>query len=158
MSAGGDRATDPDALPTAMQAYLVAVWAVIPLGMAQSARRGELFDLKGQLAFYKSYHADPINSAIHIVCIPLILWTALGLYAATAPFLPGAPAWLDWSLLAMLQYSTYYFMMARPESLALGGVAATLVAAGWAVHHCDALRPSMPTLLWLHLGAWLAQL
>jgi len=36
-----------------------------------------LFDVAKQLAFYASYHRNPINVAIHICCVPLILWTSL---------------------------------------------------------------------------------
>jgi len=37
----------------------------------------DLFDVKKQLAFYASYHRNPINIGIHICCVPLILWTSL---------------------------------------------------------------------------------
>lgn len=86
-------------LHPAMVGFLCFVWMLVPLGMAQSARRGELYDLQGQISFYRSYHSDPINSAIHFICIPLILWSTIGLFAASAPFLgAGSVPAFDFSL------------------------------------------------------------
>jgi uncharacterized membrane protein YGL010W len=137
--------------------YLCLLWLTIPIGMQQSKRRGELYDMKGQMVFYKSYHSDTINVAIHALCIPLILWTALGLCAMTAPMFAGAPAWMDWSLFPALLYSSYYLQMAQPASPLLACLAAVLVLLGWMVHHTPSISPSIDTLTWLHVGGWLAQ-
>ncbi|KAK1231722.1 hypothetical protein PQX77_005154 [Marasmius sp. AFHP31] len=40
-----------------------------------------LFDVDKQLVFYGAYHSNRINVLIHIVCVPLILWTAQVLLA-----------------------------------------------------------------------------
>ncbi|KAI0688569.1 hypothetical protein BC835DRAFT_305912 [Cytidiella melzeri] len=37
---------------------------------------GSLFDIRKQLTFYGAYHSNPTNIAIHITCVPLILWSA----------------------------------------------------------------------------------
>lgn len=39
----------------------------------------EMFDLEKQFAFYASYHSNPVNVAIHLVCIWPILATAITL-------------------------------------------------------------------------------
>ncbi|KAI5951351.1 hypothetical protein KGF54_004425 [Candida jiufengensis] len=36
-----------------------------------------LFDLEHHLIFYRSYHFNSTNVAIHLVCIPIILFTAI---------------------------------------------------------------------------------
>jgi len=38
-------------------------------------------NLEQQLVFYGSYHHNPVNIAIHIACVPLILMTFLLLVA-----------------------------------------------------------------------------
>ncbi|KIJ26023.1 hypothetical protein M422DRAFT_236683 [Sphaerobolus stellatus SS14] len=38
---------------------------------------GDLFDVKHQLIFYGKYHSNKVNVAIHMVFVPLIVWTAL---------------------------------------------------------------------------------
>ncbi|KAH9963126.1 hypothetical protein BC827DRAFT_1129281 [Russula dissimulans] len=35
----------------------------------------DLFDVRKQLAFYGAYHSNPINILIHVVCVPLIMWS-----------------------------------------------------------------------------------
>ena len=69
---------DGPAPPLYLWLYLSLAWCVISYGMQQSANRDELWDLTGQLAFYKSYHSDPVNVAIHAIFVPIILWTAIG--------------------------------------------------------------------------------
>ena len=137
--------------------YLFLLWLAIPIGMQQSKQRGELFDLHGQMVFYKSYHSDRINVAIHALCIPIILWTALGLCAMTAPMLTGAPSWMDWSLFPAFLYSSYYLQMAQPASPLVACVASASVLLGWTVHHTPSISPSIDTLIWLHVGGWIAQ-
>eukprot|EP01064_Diplonema_japonicum_P039657 TRINITY_DN9_c0_g1_i2.p1 TRINITY_DN9_c0_g1~~TRINITY_DN9_c0_g1_i2.p1 ORF type:complete len:189 (+),score=77.45 TRINITY_DN9_c0_g1_i2:29-568(+) len=36
-----------------------------------------LIDVEQQLAFYGEYHANPMNQWVHIVFVPLILWTSM---------------------------------------------------------------------------------
>jgi uncharacterized membrane protein YGL010W len=43
------------------------------------------FNLKDQLGFYASYHAHPLNVLIHVICVPLILWTAVVWATYTGP-------------------------------------------------------------------------
>ncbi|SCZ98918.1 BZ3500_MvSof-1268-A1-R1_Chr3-1g05708 [Microbotryum saponariae] len=43
---------------------------------AQTNNMG-IFDLESQFTFYGSYHTNKINVLIHIVCVPMILFTAL---------------------------------------------------------------------------------
>ncbi|KAI0003047.1 DUF962-domain-containing protein [Russula compacta] len=35
----------------------------------------DLFNVRKQLAFYGAYHSNPINVLIHILCVPLIMWS-----------------------------------------------------------------------------------
>ncbi|KAF8944293.1 hypothetical protein BGZ47_004434, partial [Haplosporangium gracile] len=48
----------------------------------------KLFDIRHQLLQYATHHNHPVNVAIHLTCIPLILWTALVFAANTGPLLP----------------------------------------------------------------------
>ncbi|THH12910.1 hypothetical protein EW146_g7249 [Bondarzewia mesenterica] len=34
-----------------------------------------LFNIRKQLTFYGAYHSNPTNVNIHIVCVPILLWT-----------------------------------------------------------------------------------
>ncbi|KAJ3550487.1 hypothetical protein NM688_g5066 [Phlebia brevispora] len=33
------------------------------------------FDIRKQLAFYGAYHNNPVNIGIHLICIPLLVWS-----------------------------------------------------------------------------------
>ncbi|ESK93788.1 duf962 domain-containing protein [Moniliophthora roreri MCA 2997] len=50
-----------------------------------------IFDVNTQLTFYGAYHSNRINVLIHIICVPLILWSAQVLLAdiLTPEFLPN---------------------------------------------------------------------
>lgn len=50
-------------------------------------RSGPLFDLRRQLAFYGAYHSHPINQLIHLVFVPLILWS-VAVWLGYSPVLP----------------------------------------------------------------------
>jgi len=41
--------------------------------------------LSPQVTFYKAYHTHPVNVAIHMTCVPLILWSAHVIAAAYLP-------------------------------------------------------------------------
>jgi hypothetical protein len=103
-------------IPLFWRAYMLGLCILIPLGMEQSRRRGELYDLKEGLAFYKAYHSNPINEAIHLVCIPGILWSTIGLYSYSSPmFGPGTPSALDWSALVAIIYGQVIFTFVHPR-------------------------------------------
>lgn len=66
------------------------------------------FNLKDQLTFYGSYHANPINQAIHFVFVPAILWTVAIWLAYTPAFVSVNPDWAAPVLPACCaQYSRY---------------------------------------------------
>ncbi|PBL02746.1 DUF962-domain-containing protein [Armillaria gallica] len=37
----------------------------------------DVFNINKQFTFYGVYHRNPINVAIHMICVPMILWTGL---------------------------------------------------------------------------------
>eukprot|EP00696_Hemimastix_kukwesjijk_P009135 gnl/Hemi2/21570_TR7184_c0_g1_i1.p1 gnl/Hemi2/21570_TR7184_c0_g1~~gnl/Hemi2/21570_TR7184_c0_g1_i1.p1 ORF type:complete len:212 (+),score=76.49 gnl/Hemi2/21570_TR7184_c0_g1_i1:60-638(+) len=41
--------------------------------------------LESNLVFYMSYHGNATNRLIHIVCVPIILWTAFAFFTKTGP-------------------------------------------------------------------------
>lgn len=67
----------------------------------------KLFDLSYQLAYYKAYHMHPKNVNIHIVCIPLILASAIVMLTNYS--------FIIYPLLAI--YSTYYIILDRTAGL-----------------------------------------
>ncbi|KAF8076093.1 hypothetical protein FPV67DRAFT_1573106 [Lyophyllum atratum] len=35
----------------------------------------QLFDVNSQLTFYGAYHSNRVNILVHIICVPILLWT-----------------------------------------------------------------------------------
>ncbi|EAU84497.1 hypothetical protein CC1G_00016 [Coprinopsis cinerea okayama7 len=81
----------------------------------------DLLNVDKQLTFYGAYHSNKINVLIHIICVPLILWSAEALVAPLQ-----TPSWipkvhyqfneylvfdLNWSAIHALVYIVYYFLL-----------------------------------------------
>ncbi|KAJ4472195.1 hypothetical protein J3R30DRAFT_3709644 [Lentinula aciculospora] len=80
-----------------------------------------IFDVNTQLTFYGAYHNNKINVLIHVICVPLIMWSAMVLLAS-APhpsFLPeyhqefnkGLVLELNYPALLFIAYETYYLIL-----------------------------------------------
>ena len=105
---------------------------------------------------YSNDHRNPANQRMHLVCVPLIVWTVTALaWCIPVPatwFKPGA--WF--ALLALLAWS-YYWKLSRP--LAMGALLG-FVAFGF-INHTIAARFGMPVLLQSAVAvfvlAWIGQ-
>lgn len=78
-------------------------------------------------ASYSLDHQNPVNQAVHVVCVPLILWSIIALlWCIPVPgtlFGPGA-----FGALAMFLTWSYYYRMSRPIGF---GMLAIFVAFAW---------------------------
>ena len=62
-----------------------------------------------RLAFYESYHSNAANKVIHVICIPLIVWSvlvALRLVTFSVPNVTGFEA--NFGLLTIIAYGMFY--------------------------------------------------
>ncbi|HTS20272.1 MAG TPA: Mpo1-like protein [Casimicrobiaceae bacterium] len=71
-------------------------------------------------ARYAGYHRHPLNKAIHWVCVPLIVWSLLGMLWCASPIV----AWI-----AIVAALAFYAWLSIPLALGMAGVAAAMVAA-----------------------------
>ncbi|KAI9809059.1 MAG: hypothetical protein M1825_002348 [Sarcosagium campestre] len=119
-------------------------------------------NLEKQLLFYGSYHHDPVNVAIHIICVPLILLTAFMFLTNTPSLIPLPDILLLKELppnagtIAATLYSTLYVLM---EPVA-GGFLAPLLMAGTALGNYLTSRFGSTANYWalgVHVVSWLAQ-
>lgn len=67
-----------------------------------------LFDLDGHLAFYRSYHVNKVNVAIHLACIPVILLTAI---TFSTPKTFGSNPFVNIGSIVAWTYGTYYVLL-----------------------------------------------
>jgi uncharacterized membrane protein YGL010W len=123
--------------------------------------------LKG-LVFYGAYHTNPVNKAIHIVCVPAIYASALVLLSALpVPFVPsivatglstvGLPAASAAHVVAGY-YTGYYTYL---TGFSVVGLSASALAAGalWGAGAWSAaLGPkAMTAAAAVHVFSWVAQ-
>ncbi|KAJ5371822.1 hypothetical protein N7517_003828 [Penicillium concentricum] len=91
-------------------------------------------NLEKQLLFYGAYHSNPINVAIHITCVPAILFTGIILACNCPPLVPLPDALqIDYlpvnaGTIGAVIYATFYVLL---EPIAGGLLAAPLIAAAY---------------------------
>ena len=86
-------------------------WFGVPVLCAFSLKRMHSgFDLVQELTFYASYHADWRNQLVHVVFVPLLVFTAMVFLAYVPPLSRATPLGmpLNWATLAALAWSGHH--------------------------------------------------
>ncbi|CAG8512085.1 23122_t:CDS:2 [Dentiscutata erythropus] len=120
-------------------------------------------NLEDQLAFYGQYHNNKVNVAIHIVFVPLILWTTLVVAANSGPLLPYDPNSVlnliplvpNAALLIVLFYITFYLLL---EPVAGALYAPLLLYLAYNATNFAAAYPNNITIASIvHVISWIIQ-
>jgi uncharacterized membrane protein YGL010W len=93
---------------------------------------------------YAESHRNHVNELIHFVCVPVIMWTVLGLLWAAHPALALAAA-----LLAL----AYYFSLSVPFAVGMSLMAAAMLA----ILYLLPAAAVLPSALGLFVIAWIFQ-
>jgi len=102
---------------------------------------------------YESYHKDPLNIKIHIICVPLIILSIVGMLNA----IPVAWGPIRIGHIVCLLYFSYYIFYARPYLLSCFAMFTALIA-------IDFLLAKLPAQLYLSINislfvvAWILQI
>jgi uncharacterized membrane protein YGL010W len=124
----------------------------------------DIFNVDKQLTFYGAYHSNKINVLIHVICVPLIVWSFQALVAplGSVPFLPAYHhvfnKWLvfdtNYASLMTTVYLSYYFLLEPVAALIYAPqmVLASLTATAFA-QRPDYFVPAVS----LHAFSWIAQ-
>ncbi|OAA64837.1 DUF962 domain-containing protein [Cordyceps fumosorosea ARSEF 2679] len=119
-------------------------------------------DLERHLVFYATYHHNPVNKAIHMVCVPLILTSAFAVATYTGP-LVDLPPWLsvpnlDLNLgtIIALIYAVLYLLL---EPVAGFILAAFCIGSTAFARHMSLQNPeqTLQVAAGVHVMAWIAQ-
>lgn len=105
---------------------------------------------------YSNDHRDATNQWIHVICVPLILWSVVALlWVIPVPAVLGRDG--AWAGLAMAAAAIFYYRLSRPLGLVM---AIKLVALGFITHLLFGALGAT-NLLWLAIGvfviAWIGQ-
>jgi len=76
-------------------------------------------DIHTLLDIYSESHRNPTNELIHFICVPVIVFSLLGILWAIHPVL---------ALLAVAGAMWYYFQLSRPFALGMLAMAAVMLA------------------------------
>ena len=101
------------------------------------------------LDWYAGDHRNPVNHAIHVLCIPLIVFSAMGLLGLIPPSFPVAGVRFGWPELGLAALIAFY----AQHDLKLALVAVPIGAAMAVL----ARHVPWPAHLGLFAGAWIAQ-
>lgn len=106
---------------------------------------------------YTDSHRHPTNKTIHWICVPLILFSVLGLlWLLPVPaYLAETSPWLNWATLAAAASVAYYLMLSPTLAVGMALVMAVMFTV---IARIDAA----PAPLWavcvvVFIGAWIGQ-
>ena len=107
-------------------------WLAIPGLMACVATKlSRTYDTVDELTFYASYHSHPMNQLVHIVCVPLLLFTVF----VFAAYVPPPLKRLTWPHFVVHASFTPPKRVPPP----IKGLTWPLLGAGaWSLHHIRA--------------------
>lgn len=106
---------------------------------------------------YGRSHRDPVNKAVHWICVPLIAWSVIGLLWALpvpAAFARISPV-MNWGMLFMMAAIVYYFILST--SLAFGMVLVIAAFAGVLLWLDGLAMPLWQISLAVFIVAWVGQ-
>ena len=87
-------------------------WVAIPgLLACVGTKLLRTYDTVDELTFYASYHSHPMNQLVHIVCVPLLLFTVFVFAAYVPPPIKAMPQ-LTWPLLGAGAWSLHHIRAA----------------------------------------------
>jgi uncharacterized membrane protein YGL010W len=92
---------------------------------------------------YGLYHQNPVNKVIHWICVPLIVWSVLGMLGAVSPVAAGV------AIAAMI---LFYLFLSVPLAL---GMLAVVVGMAWALTLLGDRLPLVSVLTFA--AAWIGQ-
>lgn len=106
---------------------------------------------------YGESHRNPVNKAIHWVCVPLILFSILGLlWGVPVPQPVAAAAWVNWATLLAAAALVYYAVLSG--SIAAGMLVVVLIMFGL-IAWLEQAVPVPPWIVYaaIFAAAWIGQ-
>ncbi|EJD00888.1 DUF962-domain-containing protein [Fomitiporia mediterranea MF3/22] len=124
----------------------------------------DLFNVEKQLVFYGAYHSNKVNVRIHMVCVPILIWTFQIMLASlpTPSFFPECQHdfnsvlsfKFNWATVQALLYFAYYFTLLPSATLLYAPQSVISLLSAIAVAHDQS---NVVKALALHVVCWLAQ-
>ncbi|KAJ2851195.1 hypothetical protein IWW36_001334 [Coemansia brasiliensis] len=129
-----------------------------------------IFSIRTEFSKYGEYHANKVNIAIHMIFVPTILWTSLGITTRLFPqelftypplvsqilsYIPGPSPLANASTIAMMAYTLFYMILDPIAGVLIAPVIYSFLITSqqYAIHCSDSIK----VMLALFVIAWVAQ-
>lgn len=119
-------------------------------------------DLEKQLTFYGAYHHNTVNIIIHMICVPLILFSAFEIASNYGPFFT-LPSWLQIPYLepnlgtfAALTWGALYVLL-EPVAGTVLALICLATAGGLNYLRVESSAPTTKVAIAVHAVSWIAQ-
>jgi uncharacterized membrane protein YGL010W len=109
------------------------------------------------LAEYGESHQNPTNKTVHWVCVPLIVWSIVGLFhSIKIPFFSIGSIQGSVGIVVLMLTFIYYFMLSKPLSVGL------FIFSAACIYICHLIEQSGIAPLWqfsvtIFVLAWIGQ-
>ncbi|KAJ2160616.1 hypothetical protein GGF46_002109 [Coemansia sp. RSA 552] len=129
-----------------------------------------VFDIRSEFSKYGEYHANKVNVAIHMVFVPTILWTTLGLLTLWTPsevftfpeliakalgHIPGPLPLANVATLGMAAYALFYMALDQVAGLLMAPVLYIFLVTSQ--QYALSSAGSMQVMLGAWVLSWVAQ-
>jgi len=105
---------------------------------------------------YGESHENHTNKLIHWICVPLIMFSIVGLIGMIPPLAAfGSLPFLSWPVVLMAVVLVYYFILS--PALGLGMLFVSMVILGSLHHLANAGAPIVAICTSLFVAAWIGQ-
>lgn len=113
-------------------------------------------DLQTWLSLYAQSHQNPTNKKIHMICVPLIMWSLLGLiWCIPTPEMVTSKPWANWAFLFVLLTLPFYMMLSIRVTLVIIVTAIICLASFMLLENLKA--PLISICLIVFVLAWIGQ-
>ncbi|HET9818967.1 MAG TPA: Mpo1-like protein [Rhodanobacteraceae bacterium] len=114
-------------------------------------------DIHQWFGSYAADHQNPVNRAIHWVCVPVIMWAVIAALWTAPPVLPN---WFRpglWAVIAMFAAFLFYRRLSRNLGYAMAVVFIASGAIAWALYGVLGPRGLLILAAVLFVAAWIGQ-
>ncbi|KCV70018.1 hypothetical protein H696_03485 [Fonticula alba] len=128
---------------------------------ATAATKPSIFNFKEQVARYGEYHSNRVNQIIHMIFVPVILWTAFVWLTAVGPFatLPKVSPWAQptAAVIAGTLFNLYYIALEPMTGLLYIPQMCLLLYSAYVFAHSPSVAHPHWVAFGVHVVSWIAQ-
>ena len=118
----------------------------------------QMSNIRALLNEYGENHQNPVNKAFHWICVPLIMFSLIGILMS-APFFVSKTQWLNWGSVVLIGALVYYLRLSISMFIGFALIAFLLLTGNWTLF-TKLNFDSGQLVLWslgIFVAAWIGQ-